>query len=100
MTLLDYRTHVAVLGAIVLMLVGMHFLGIPPIGDNEDEQLATAVCQDTFGDEWHGGGYSMGANPPVVYCSGPDGQRGVVDMPPSMQDELGIVTAERYNQSG
>lgn len=80
--------------AVILMFVLMVVSGAPPLGDSGSEELTTELCHDTFGDEWRANGYSTASTPPVVHCTGPNGEHGIVDMPPEMQDELDIVVAD------
>lgn len=55
-------------------------------------------CEQSFGDGWEYSGYMI-ANPPVVYCRGPDGQTGLMDMPQEVANKHG-VTATAYNRTG
>jgi hypothetical protein len=98
----DSETAWLVAGIVAAIAIGagMYALGIPPVGTPAHADTGANVCQDAFGDEWTYNGYSTGANPPVVMCDGPNDQRGIVDMPPAMQDDLGIVTADANATTG
>jgi len=88
-----YLGGVIILGVVVY--AGLSAVGVlPSSGPSDVDKMGTETCEETFGDEWSYQGHAMVSNPPVLSCSGPNGQTGIVEMPSEMQDELNIVTAE------
>jgi len=80
----------------VLLLViplSLSLAGAEVPGQDESGGMGQTTCENAFGDGWEYAGYTE-AIPPVVNCEGPNGQHGVVEMPPEMQEELGIVVAD------
>jgi len=81
---------------IALIVIAIAFVEVAPgLGANNDqtESLGHEACKESFGQDWSYMGHLTTSNPPIIKCSGPDGQTGIMDMPQRMQAELGIVTA-------